>query len=280
MVAQGTDVAYTLGSGSNTLRLPPLWVAAPHIVALAPETQTGYGGGTASFDVVLTNPAATPDVYTLQVAGLPPSWQVILPASVNIAAGATVTEALLIQLPQDALGDYPLTVAVENSAGGSDQASGRLQVSDALDVAITPPLQESTEGVAVDYTVTITNNTPSAGNVALAVTGLGDHSVSLAPSLPVPANGSASTALTVTPQAGPRVFGFAVTGTTDNGAADSAQATLDVVGLRTVGVSIDPAGAAGGPGSPAQFTVTVTNTGTLSDTSSSAGVLPKRRVNC
>ncbi|MCB0203020.1 MAG: hypothetical protein KDI03_23345, partial [Anaerolineae bacterium] len=128
------------------------------------------------------------------------------------------------------------------------------------------PLQESTEGVAVDYTVTITNNTPSAGNVALAVTGLGDHSVSLAPSLPVPANGSASTALTVTPQAGPRVFGFAVTGTTDNGAADSAQATLDVVGLRTVGVSIDPASAAGGRGSPAQFTVTVTNTGTLSDT--------------
>ncbi len=155
---------------------------------------------------------------------------------------------------------------MQNGAGGSDQASGLLQVSDALDVAITPPLQESSEGVAVDYTVTITNNTPSAGNVALAVTGLGDHSVSLAPSLAVTANGSASTTLSVTPQAGPRAFGFAVTGTADNGAADSAQATLDVVGLRTVDVSIDPASAAGGPGSPAQFTVTVTNTGTLSDT--------------
>ena len=121
MVAQGTEVAYTLGSGSNTLRLPPLWVAAPHIIALTPETQTGYGGGTASFDLVLTNPAATPDVYTLQVAGLPASWQVSLPASVNIAAGATLTETLLIQFPQNALGDFPLTVSVENGAGGSDQ---------------------------------------------------------------------------------------------------------------------------------------------------------------
>ena len=266
MVAQGTEVAYTLGSGSNTLHLPPLWVAAPHIVALTPESLSADAGSTASFDVVLTNPAATADVYTLTVSGLPAGWSVSLPASVNIAAGATLTETLLIQIPQDALGDYPLTVAVQNGAGGSDQASGLLQVSDALDIAISPAAQESTEGVAVDYTVTITNNTPSTGNVALAVTGLDDHDVSLASSLPVPANGSATTILSVTPQAGPRAFGFAITGTAENGAADSAQAVLDVVGLRTVDVSIDPASAAGGPGSPAQFTVTVTNSGTLSDT--------------
>lgn len=100
----------------------------------------------------------------------------------------------------------------------------------------------------------------------VAVTGLDDHAVGLASSLAVPANGSANTTLTVTPQAGPRAFGFAVTGTAASGAADSAQAVLDVAGLRTVDVSIDPASAAGGPGTPAQFTVTVTNSGTLSDT--------------
>ena len=122
-----------------------------------------------------------------------------------------------------------------------------MQVSDALDIAITPAAQESTEGVSVQYTVVVTNSTPSSENVALAVAGLNDHDISLASSLAVPANGSANTTLTVTPQAGPRAFGFAVTGTAASGAADSAQAVLDVVGLRTVDVSIDPASAAGGP---------------------------------
>ncbi|MCB0205034.1 MAG: hypothetical protein KDH89_09480, partial [Anaerolineae bacterium] len=266
LVAAGTTISYTLGSGQNTLHLPPLWVAAPHIVALAPETQTSYAGSIASFDVVLTNPAAASDAYTLTVNGLPVAWSVSLPASVAVGPGATVTETLQIQLPQDALGDYPLTVVVENGAGGMDQASGLLQVNDALDVAITPLTQESRQGVEVDYTVTITNHIPSGETVALAVSGLDDHDVTLVSSLPVPANGSATTTLAVTPQAGPRSFGFAVTGTAASGAADSAQAVLDVVGLRTVAVSIDPASAAGGPGSPAQFTLTVTNTGTLSDT--------------
>ncbi|MCB0256271.1 MAG: hypothetical protein KDI55_21335, partial [Anaerolineae bacterium] len=92
MVAQGTEIAYTLGSGQNTLHLPPLWVAAPHIVALAPETQTGYAGSSASFGVVLSNPAAAGDTYTLAVNGLPAGWSVSLPASVAIGPGATMTE--------------------------------------------------------------------------------------------------------------------------------------------------------------------------------------------
>ncbi|MCO5243793.1 MAG: NEW3 domain-containing protein [Anaerolineae bacterium] len=263
MVAQGTEIAYTLGSGSNTLHLPPLWVAAPHIIAR--QGLASYGGSSASFEVVLTNPAATPDVYSLQVSGLPAGWSVTLPASVNIAAGATVTETMVIQMPQDALGDYPLTVSVENGAGGTDQASGLLQVSGTLDVAVTPPWLESSEGVAVEYTVTITNHTPSGETVTLVVTGLDDHGVTLASSLPVPASGSLFRR-GGDAASGRRPSAFCGDRHCDQQRPTAPQAILDVVGLRTVGVSIDPASAAGGPGSPAQFTVTVTNTGTLSDT--------------
>src|SRR5690606_18907593 len=74
LVSEGTEVAYQLPSGWNQISLPPLYVTAANIVALAPAVQTAGAGGTVTYTVTLTNATTTDDVYTLDVAGLPEGW--------------------------------------------------------------------------------------------------------------------------------------------------------------------------------------------------------------
>src|SRR5690606_25284305 len=85
LVAAGTDVTYTLPSGTNHLTLPPLYISVPHIISLAPETQTTGAGGAVTYAVVLSNPAAASDTYTLTVSDVPGAWA-SLPAAVPVAA--------------------------------------------------------------------------------------------------------------------------------------------------------------------------------------------------
>lgn len=98
LVAQGTEVAYSLPSGQNRLVLPPLYVSAPHIAALVPVSQTVGAGATAAYSLTLSNPAASSSVYALSVAGLPAGWAT-LPAEVTVPASGEVTVQLLVAVP-------------------------------------------------------------------------------------------------------------------------------------------------------------------------------------
>ena len=57
-VSQGTAIVYTLASGTNRIDLPPLYVTAPHILAMDPDAATLIAGETAVFTATLTNPGA------------------------------------------------------------------------------------------------------------------------------------------------------------------------------------------------------------------------------
>ena len=125
-VAQGTEVVYTLPSGSNRLVLPPLYVSAPHIVAVTPTAQTTGAGGTVFFDVLLTNPGTAPDTYTLTVAGLPDGWAQ-LAATADVPAGSEMTVPMTVTVPDDApVQMLDFAVGATNGTGGQDQATATL----------------------------------------------------------------------------------------------------------------------------------------------------------
>jgi hypothetical protein len=270
LVAQGTAVSYTLPSGLNQLQLPPLYASVPHIVAVSPPTQTVGAGGTAVYDVVLSNPAASADTYTLSVAGLPAEW-LTYPPTVPLAAGAAVTVSLAVAVPTTAgLGENPFVVSVTNGSGGADQAGASLLVIDGLDVAIDPPEQTAGSGTPVTYTLTLTNLESVARTYDLAAGGLA--AVTLPPTVTVAANSSATfSILVVVATSGPHPFTISAS---SNAAGDSDSAILNGVGDWGVEVALSPGTAAGGPGTPAVFTFTVTNISNLSDTYDLSASLP------
>jgi uncharacterized membrane protein/PKD repeat protein len=262
LVAQGTAVSYTLPSGQNYLELPPLYVSVPHIIAVTPAAQTAAPGTTTVYTLTLTNPAATPDTYTLAVGGLPAAW-LAYPNTVNLSAGETDTVLLHVTIPANTTpAETPFLVAVTNNSGGEDQAGASLVVAEGVEMAITPTTQTAETGAPTDYTLTITNPENTAHTYALSATGLA--LVTLPPSINVPAQSSESISITaVTPGSGPHPFTIHATG--DNGSAGSAGAVLEGLGDRTVALTLAPATAVAGRGTLAVYTATVTNLGTMDD---------------
>jgi uncharacterized membrane protein len=263
-VAQGTEVMYRLNSGVNRLTLPPLYVAAPHIIALDPAERAAGSGTMVSYPVILSNPGAVDSVYTLDVAGLPDGWW-SLPASVAVPAQSSVTPQLVVTIPPgEEAGEWDFTVAVETSQGGQDQAGGRLEgLGPLVEIAISPAEQSGLTGQVLTYTLTITNFEATARSYDLSTSGLAE--VDVAATLGVPANSSAGLEFTARPvMAGPNPFSIAAE-VSATGAAATADAIATGIGFTSVGVSIEPATAPAGPASSAVLTATISNLGTLSD---------------
>ncbi|MCI0577453.1 MAG: PKD domain-containing protein [Chloroflexi bacterium] len=262
LVAEGTEVLYTLPSGTNRLVLPPLYASAAHIVTVTPLSQTVGAGGTAVYDVVLSNPAAAADSYSLTVSGQPAGWYT-LPPTVTLAAGSQVTVPLAVAVPAGAdLGEAPVVVTAVNGSGGTDQAGASLLVVDALDVAITPAVQTAEAGTAVTYTLTVTNHEAVAHTYDLTTSGLVD--VTMPPTVTVPTGSSVALPLQAAAAAnGPHPFTIQAS---YEGAGESDSAVLEVTGSRAVGLALAPSSAVGGPQTPVVFTVTVSNLGNITDT--------------
>jgi uncharacterized membrane protein len=271
LVAQGTEVAYRLPSGYNYLTLPPLYASAPHIVSVEPASQTVALGGEAVYTLILSNPAASSDVYTLSVAGLPAGWATH-PRTVTLPAGAEVSVPLTISVPADTdPASLAFSVVAANGAGATDLATAALGTFDALDLAL-EPASIATTGLSGVFTLTLTNLDDAPQTIHLVATGLAD--VSLPASVVVPSDTSASLSITATATAnGPQPF--TVIGTSDEtGASDWADAVLEILGRRDVALGLSPAVGVGGPGTPAVYTLSVMNTGTLADTYDLAVSLP------
>jgi uncharacterized membrane protein len=262
LVAQGTEVVYTLPSGSNRLLLPPLYASAAHIISLEPVTQSVGIGGQASFSLALSNPGATAETYSLSLGGLPAGWAT-LPPTVTVSAGGEVILSLDVTVPPEAAAaELPLVVVATTSSGGVDQAGATLTVFEAVSAAIAPAARSTTAGVPVTYTLTISNHAASAVTYDLVVLGLVD--ASLPPTVTVATGSALQIPVTISASAaGPHPFTVLVSG--PNGQA-STTALVDVNGSYQPGVTLDPAMAVAGSGSPALFTVTVANLGSLPDT--------------
>ncbi|MCP4361020.1 MAG: hypothetical protein GY796_23685, partial [Chloroflexi bacterium] len=172
-VAEGTEVAYTLASGTNYLTLPPLYVTGAHLVTLQPALQTIPAGGTAVYTATLVNPdTVNGDTYTLALSGVPTAW-VNYAASVPLAPGETVNIPLTITVPANNDPDLrPLILDVTNGGSGTDQTGAELQIVDGVDVQIMPDGQTAVPGQSVTYTLTISNLESVDNNYTVSASGL------------------------------------------------------------------------------------------------------------
>ncbi len=264
MVGQRTVADYTLPSGSNHLVLPPLYVSAPHLIGLSPAAVTVPAGGTVQFAMPLLNPdLSSTDIYTLTLSGIPSGWA-DYPSTVQLAAGQQVTATLTISVPVGAGPEtLPVIVDVVKESGGADQAMAQLTVFDGVDVSITPDQLSAAGGQEITYTLTISNLESVQRVYGLSASGLAD--VSLPAPVTVDAGSTSSVLFTaLANQSGPQPF--TVRAGVPGGAADSADAVLQVSGAPVAALSLAPDPAFAGPGSIAVMTLTVTNVGDLSGT--------------
>ena len=267
-VSEGTVVSYTVGAGRNIVRIPPLYAAAAHIVNLSPQTLSIQRGATARLDVALTNPGTTPEVYTLTLAGLPTALAGTLPATVSLAAGATVTVALDLSAPTSAeLAGWEIVVNAANTLGGHEAAPAMVTVVDALRVSVSPDTQNVDTGAQAAYTVVITNLEAVARTYSVTLSGLGANPVSNPPTISVGAGMAVSAPVTITAMSNESslVFSARVTNTATGVSALDA-AVLNIVGTRAVTAAFLPPTATGGLANDGYLTLTLENIGTIVDT--------------
>ncbi|MGB0383411.1 MAG: FG-GAP-like repeat-containing protein [Ardenticatenaceae bacterium] len=274
-ISQGTVISYQLPSGFNQLALPPLYVEAAHIIAIEPVSQTITIGSRAIYDVTLSNPGTTPATYSLAVNGLPEGWA-NLPTTINLDPESEITLPMTVTVPTGGeLGEYDFAVTVNNGLGGTDQASATLIVADLLDILVSPDLLFATAGEVVTYTVTITNAESVARTYALTHSGLDGNQVTLPDTLSVAANSSTSVPLVVQAYAKRGIHLFTVHATTvQTGVSSQDDAVLEILNDWQVAATLTPPVAKGGPGTTVAYTLTVTNTGSVSDTYDLAVSLP------
>ena len=260
-INQGTEVTYRLPSGENRLTLPPLYVTAARILAVAPAEQMVGVGNTAVYTLTLSNPGQIDDLYSVNVAGLPADW-LSHPAQVNVPAQSSVDAALTVTIPAAAeVNDWPFLVTAVTSSGGEDMASASLSLFNRLAMAIDPPEQTAQTGTAVTYTLTLTNGQSAMVTYQLSTSGLAQ--VEMPDEIEIAGETAVAIPITVTGGAhGPLPITIIGSG---SGGSDTVDIVLIATGRYAVGLALAPDSPVGGPGAPAEFSLTVSNLGDVPD---------------
>src|SRR5579875_1434759 len=279
-VSTGSTVAVTTTANTgqkitNTISLPPLIVAAEHIISLSPPVQTADRNSTVTYTVTLTNPLPTAQTYTLTTEGLD-GFGVNLASSVTVAAGQSVTTPLTVTVPAGAIpGTQAFEVRTTTAAGASDSVEGQLTVQSQVDVpslavnmTMTPTKASAGQGDSAVYTLTLTNVGDATDTYTLSGSFPKGVTASFSqPTITVPPGASnfRDVTLILTPQVGTAIgddpFTVTATSTSDSSITATANGTLTVLS-NGVSVSLTPPSAA--PGST--FQLKVTNTGQTTDT--------------
>lgn len=289
-ISTGSDVTaeYTNTNGQRItvmLPLPPVIVAAAHILTLDPSSRAVTAGQSASYNVILANPTSTDQTYTLGLIGLE-GLNATLASSMTVPAGQTVTTPLTVNTSTNTLTTArAFAVTATTATGGISTAPGELQITNVGTGTGTPPPTIQLPGQAVDITLIPTIATAGLGTAATftaRVINLGDQTTTFNLAGAFPTGFSAKLAetsvtllpgisnyrdvtLTVTPPPGtnPADYPFTVTATAAGAPAitDQAAGTVKVVNL---GVSVDLSPDTANP--PATLTLKVTNTGRVQET--------------
>ncbi len=260
-INQGTEVTYRLPSGENRLTLPPLYVTAARILAVAPTEQMVGVGNTAVYTLTLSNPGQSDDLYSVNVAGLPAAW-LSYPAQVNVPAQSGVEVALAVTVPAAAeVSDWPFLVTAVTSSGGEDMASASLSLFNGLAMVIDPPEQTAQTGTAVTYTLTLTNNQLAMVTYQLSAGGLAQ--VEMPDEIEIAGETAVAIPITVTGGVpGPLPFTITASGSGGSAAVD---ALFIASGAYGVGLALNPENGVGGSGTATEFALNVTNLGGVAD---------------
>jgi uncharacterized membrane protein len=280
-ISEQTTVRYTTLGGQGQIALPPLFVVAPHLIALRPGASTTSPGGITRYEVELLNPARTSETYTLTLTGLPESWH-NLPVTVTLPADSLITLPLTLTISTSAdLGNYDFVVGAATRFGGQDAAQANLHLIEPLRVEVTPAWLSADYGQTVTYTVRLTNLELVARTYTLKTAGLEGNRITLLPEITLQPGASFTTTLGVTARAPLGLHPFQVSASyslpSPLGAGafrGQADALLNINGDVSLDVALSPALIIGGPATPLAFIVSITNTGTLSDTYALSAQLP------
>jgi uncharacterized membrane protein len=281
-VTTGASLAFTSQGTTGTSTVPGTSVTGASIVSVTPALLTAPPGGSATYDVRLTNPTNASVTYTESVTNFLGDAVANLPFSVTVPAQGTVDEPLTFTPgPYTTPGTFPFTVSVED---GQNAASGTATAT--LTIGGTPIVQPDTTAHGIVVSLTPASATVGQGDsvqyvVQLTNTGSANDSFILnAPNLPtgvyanfsqndidVPPGASnfRDVMLTLSTYAGttPGAVPFQVKATSASlpTVTGSASGNLTVVAS---GVQIFFDERSGAPGT--RFTATVSNTGTVTDT--------------
>ena len=242
-------------------------------VSISPSSQSGANGATLNYTVTVNNTGNVSDTYSLTTidnAGWSPS---VSPTSLTVSAGSSGNATLSVKISSNAIGgtiDNIKVTATGTGDNSSANCTAELTIARSVSVSITPPSENGANGQTLIYTVTVSNT----GNVDDTYTLENTDTVSWIKglsntSVAVPAFSSDNTTtLSVT------IPSFAIGGTIDNikvtatgtGGSGSANCTAQVTITRGVSVLISPPSQNGSNGETLTYTVTITNTGNVSDT--------------
>jgi uncharacterized membrane protein len=259
LVAQGTQVSYTLSSGSNQITLPPLYVNVVPLVTLSPSAQEIASGETAIFTLTVRNAQATEAIFLLDLAGLPSQWYT-LPPTITVPANGSATQTLLVNIPIGS-GSGPWSFSIVATSGAiSGQAGGEINVgAPTFMTSITPTEQAAPVGTWATYTLTLNNL--DAVQHTYSLTGSGLAEVNVTNQITVAANSThAITFMARVANEGPHPFAIDAE-RIDTGERADVAAILIGAEQSFIALMLDPASRSVGPGNAAIFNVTLHNLG-------------------
>jgi len=178
-------------------------------VAISPGEKSGPPGTTVTFTVTVTNTGNVADTYNI-IARSGLGWSASTDvSSLTIPATESRTTTLRAAIPDGAthctrddvtVTARSITDTVENSASCTVHV---VKIIRGVSVSISPSSKEGLPGVALSYTVTVTNTGEAADNFDLRVSGGAGWSPGISPnSLTLATGASGTAALTVTVPSG------------------------------------------------------------------------------
>ena len=228
----------------------------PSSFSIAPTITPGTGFDTLTF----TNPASNTITWTSNVTGISPAD--VLPVALGGTVNFTVT------------------------AGSGSVTLPQVNINSGQIIGLNPGTQTVAPGQLASYTLIVNNPTSAAVTYNLAATGVNPSWVTLQPGVTVPANGSTNVPLTLRSTLADLAgtYNFMVTATS-GGASGAVEGTMILVGTGSIGslgstnalgasVLLTPTQQTGGQGTPATFTVQVTNAGNVADTYTLSATTP------
>jgi hypothetical protein len=264
----------TLSAGENRDGINFGNVLALHgvSVSILPSYENGLNKATLTYTVTVTNTGNISYTFYLTPtdnAGWSPS---VSPTSLTLSAGGSGNATLSVTIPENAIEgtkDNLKVTATDNVVSASASCTAQVTITRGVNVSISPNSKSGANGAVLTYTVTVANTGNVSNTYSLTLSNTAGWPENISPtSLTVPAFSSGTATLNVT------IPDNAIDGTIDNvtvtatgtGVSGSGNCTAQVTIIKGVNVTISPSSKSGANGATLTYTVTVNNTGNVSDT--------------
>lgn len=257
------------------IAIVPFGAAAEPSLNLRAFSDEACPTSSAKYAVDITNPGNAQDTYTVSVDK---PWSTVAPSTVQVAGGDTETAFVWLQPPQNMQpGTYNFEVRVASSnTGETTTATGTLEVLSCrnVELSVDQPSQNVCRGETATYNVQVTNEGRAEETYTLSASAgaLSQNQVTLAPGesttvqLSALSDREASRTLTVTAES------------TTSFASDSIDVEFTAEKCKSVDLFLTPSEKTVCEEEPAEYKITVQNTGRVQDTYSLSTNVESARV--